>query len=84
MRRVAAETSPSRCDSTNAVGKYIPGARQVAPIWALLSTSTATGKVVLDAVALFGADCSQLHNDSTSVTLSGRYACVDRRARARC
>jgi hypothetical protein len=31
-------------------------------------------RLVLDAVARFGIDCSQLHNDSTSVTVTGRYA----------
>jgi transposase len=30
-------------------------------------------RLVLDAVARFGIDCAQLHNDSTSVTVTGRY-----------
>lgn len=31
-------------------------------------------RVVLDAIERFGIDCSQLHNDSTSVAFSGVYA----------
>jgi transposase len=38
-------------------------------------------RLVLDAVARFGIDCSQLHNDSTSVTVTGRYTDADGRAR---
>ncbi len=34
-------------------------------------------RLVLDAVDRFGIDCSQLHNDSTSVTVTGRYAGAD-------
>jgi hypothetical protein len=30
-------------------------------------------RLVLDAIERFGIDCSQLHNDSTSVTVTGRY-----------
>jgi transposase len=39
-------------------------------------------RLVLDAIEAFGIDCSQLHNDSTSVTLTGRYGDADGRARA--
>ncbi len=38
-------------------------------------------RLVLDAVERFSIDCSQLHNDSTSVTVTGRYAGADGRAR---
>jgi Domain of unknown function (DUF4277) len=38
-------------------------------------------RLVLDAVERFGVDCSQLHTDSTSVTVTGRYAGADGRAR---
>lgn len=38
-------------------------------------------EVVLQAVRVFGIDCSQLHNDSTSVTFSGEYNSADGRAR---
>lgn len=38
-------------------------------------------RLVLDAIERFGIDCSQLHNDSTSVTVTGRYAGADGRAR---
>ena len=38
-------------------------------------------RLVLDAVARFGIDCSQLHNDSTSVTVTGRYPGADGRTR---
>jgi hypothetical protein len=34
-------------------------------------------RLVLDAVAAFRIDCSQLHNDSTSVTLTGAYRGAD-------
>ena len=34
-------------------------------------------RLVLDAVAAFSIDCSQLHNDSTSVTLTGAYRDAD-------
>jgi transposase len=34
-------------------------------------------RLVLDAVSAFSIDCSQLHNDSTSVTLSGAYRDAD-------
>lgn len=37
--------------------------------------------VVLRAVRSFGIDCSELHNDSTSVTFSGDYRRADGRAR---
>jgi transposase len=37
-------------------------------------------RLVLDAIEKFGIDCSQLHNDSTSVTVTGRYAGADGRA----
>jgi transposase len=35
--------------------------------------SSLLGRLVLDAVAGFGIDCSELHNDSTSITLHGAY-----------
>ena len=35
--------------------------------------SSLLGRLVLDAVARFGIDCSELHNDSTSITLHGAY-----------
>jgi transposase len=35
--------------------------------------SSLLGRLVLDAVASFGIDCSELHNDSTSITLHGAY-----------
>lgn len=38
-------------------------------------------RLVLDAVERFDIDCSQLHNDSTSITLTGAYADADGRAR---
>jgi transposase len=38
-------------------------------------------RLVLDAIERFGIDCSQLHNDSTSVTVTGRYAGADGRLR---
>ena len=38
-------------------------------------------RLVLDAVARFSIDCSQLHNDSTSVTVTGRYPGADGRVR---
>jgi hypothetical protein len=34
-------------------------------------------RLVLDAIEAFGIDCSQLHNDSTSVTVTGRYREAD-------
>jgi transposase len=43
--------------------------------------ATLLTRLVLDAVARFGVDCSQLHNDSTSVTVTGRYRGADGRAR---
>jgi transposase len=39
-------------------------------------------QLVLDAIERFGIDCSQLHNDSTSVTVTGRYTDADGRDRA--
>lgn len=38
-------------------------------------------RLVLDAVAAFSIDCSQLHNDSTSVALTGAYRGADGRTR---
>lgn len=38
-------------------------------------------RLVLGAVTAFGIDCSQLHNDSTSITLTGAYHDADGRAR---
>lgn len=38
-------------------------------------------RLVLDAVERFGIDCSQLHNDSTSVTFTGGYPDADGRPR---
>jgi transposase len=38
-------------------------------------------RLVLDAVERFGIDCSQLHNDSTSVTFAGAYPGADGRPR---
>ena len=38
-------------------------------------------RLVLGAVTRFGIDCSQLHNDSTSITLTGGYGAADGRAR---
>jgi hypothetical protein len=38
-------------------------------------------RLVLDAIERFGIDCSQLHNDSTSVTVTGRYSGADGRLR---
>ena len=38
-------------------------------------------RLVLDAIERFGIDCSQLHNDSTSVTVTGRYPGADGRRR---
>ncbi|WP_343577776.1 IS1634 family transposase [Mycobacterium sp.] len=38
-------------------------------------------RLVLDAVKVFSIDCSQLHNDSTSVSLSGAYPDADGHAR---
>ena len=38
-------------------------------------------RLVLGAVTTFGIDCSQLHNDSTSITLTGAYGAADGRAR---
>lgn len=38
-------------------------------------------EVVLGAVRRFGIDCSQLHNDSTSVTFTGHYRGADGRPR---
>jgi transposase len=38
-------------------------------------------ELVLRAIAEFGVDCSQLHNDSTSITLSGDYRQADGRER---
>ena len=35
--------------------------------------SSLLGRLALDAVARFGIDCSELHNDSTSITLHGAY-----------
>lgn len=37
--------------------------------------------VVLKAVRSFGIDCSELHNDSTTVTFAGAYRAADGRAR---
>ena len=34
-------------------------------------------RLVLDAIERFSIDCSQLHNDSTSVTVTGRYPGAD-------
>jgi transposase len=45
--------------------------------WASLLT-----RLVLDAIERFSIDCSQLHNDSTSVTVTGRYPGADGGARA--
>jgi len=39
-------------------------------------------KLVLDAIGEFDIDCSQLHNDSTSITLHGAYEQADGRERA--
>ena len=36
--------------------------------------SSLLGRLVLDAVAEFGVDCSEMHNDSTSIRLSGAYS----------
>lgn len=38
-------------------------------------------EIVLGAVRRFGIDCSQLHNDSTTVTFTGNHADADGRAR---
>ena len=38
-------------------------------------------RLVLGAVERFGIDCSQLHNDSTSITLTGGYGAGNGRAR---
>jgi len=38
-------------------------------------------RLVLDMVAAFSLDCSQLHNDSTSVTLQGTYRDADGQSR---
>jgi transposase len=38
-------------------------------------------RLVLDAIERFSIDCSQLHNDSTSVTVTGRYPDADGRLR---
>jgi transposase len=38
-------------------------------------------RLVLDAIERFGIDCSQLHNDSTSVTFTGAYPNADGRPR---
>jgi transposase len=38
-------------------------------------------EVVLRAVRAFGIDCSELHNDSTTVTFSGNYRLADGQAR---
>ena len=38
-------------------------------------------RLVLDAIERFGIDCSQLHNDSTSVTFTGAYPDADGRRR---
>lgn len=38
-------------------------------------------EVVLSAVRVFGIDCSELHNDSTSVTFAGEHKTADGRAR---
>lgn len=38
-------------------------------------------RLVLDAVEAFGIDCSQLHNDSTSVRFTGAYTGADGHAR---
>lgn len=38
-------------------------------------------RLVLDAIDRFGIDCSQLHNDSTSITFTGAYADADGRVR---
>jgi hypothetical protein len=38
-------------------------------------------EVVLKAVRVFGIDCTELHNDSTSVTFSGAYRSAGRQAR---
>jgi transposase len=38
-------------------------------------------RLVLDAIERFSIDCSQLHNDSTSVTVTGRYRGADGRLR---
>lgn len=37
--------------------------------------------LVLQAIREFGVDCSQLHNDSTSITLHGAYTAADGRER---
>ncbi len=39
-------------------------------------------ELMLGVIAQFGVDCSQLHNDSTSITLHGDYAAADGRDRA--
>jgi len=39
-------------------------------------------ELAVGAIDEFGIDCSQLHNDSTSITLHGAYAQADGRARA--
>ena len=38
-------------------------------------------RLVLDAVRVFGVDCSRLHNDSTSIKLTGAYPDADGRPR---
>ena len=38
-------------------------------------------EIALSAIKEFGVDCSQLHNDSTSITLHGEYLQVDGRER---
>lgn len=39
-------------------------------------------ELVLAAIGEFAVDCSQLHNDSTSIALHGAYTAADGRARA--
>jgi hypothetical protein len=39
-------------------------------------------ELVLAAISEFAVDCSQLHNDSTSIALHGAYAAADGQARA--
>ena len=39
-------------------------------------------ELMLGVIAQFGVDCSQLHNDSTSITLHGDYAAADGRDHA--
>src|SRR6266545_427489 len=39
-------------------------------------------ELMLGVIGEFTVDCSQLHNDSTSITLTGAYRCADGHARA--